>query len=110
VRGEWKDGQIERGFGEYARLAGELAKAEGVRYIDLNNLVADRYQEMGPAAVKGLFPADTTHTNRAGADINAQSIVAGIKALHEDTLIRSMSAAGQAIEAGPAKYALAAKP
>jgi len=110
VRGEWKDGKIERGFGDYARLAGELAKAQGVRYIDLNNLVADRYQEMGPVAVKALFPADTTHTNRAGGDINAQSIVAGIKALHEEKLIQALSAAGQAIEAGPAKYALATKP
>ncbi len=110
VRGEWTDGKIERGFGDYARLAGELATAQGVRYIDLNNIVADRYQEMGPAAVKALFPADTTHTNRAGADINAQAVISGIKALHEDTLIQALSAAGQAIEAGPAKYVLAAKP
>ncbi len=110
VRGEWPDGKIERGFGDYARLAGELAKAEGVRYIDLTNMVADKYEQMGPAAVKLLFPQDTTHSTRAGADINAGAIVAGIKALHEDTLINALSATGRAIEPGPAKYILLPQP
>ena len=101
VRGEWTDGKIERGFGDYAKLAGELARQQGVRYFDLNNFVADQYQEMGPEKVKTLFARDTTHTNRAGAEINAQAVIAGIKALHEYALINAMTAAGRAIEVGP---------
>ena len=109
VRGEWKDGKVERGFGDYAHLAGELANAEGVRYIDLNNMAADRYDQMGQAAVKPFFPRDTTHNSPEGATLNAQFIISGIKALHENALIRGFTAAGRAVEVGPAKYALPPK-
>jgi lysophospholipase L1-like esterase len=109
VRGEWKDGKVERGFGDYARLAGELAKTEGVRYIDLTNMAADRYETMGETAVKPLFPKDTTHNSPEGAKLNAEFIVAGLRALHEDTLTNALSAQGRAVDAGPAKYALPAK-
>ncbi len=109
VRGEWTDGKIERGFGDYARLAGELARQQGVRYFDLNNDVADQYQELGPEKVKALFSRDTTHTNRAGADLNARAVIAGIKALHEYSLINAMTAVGRAVEVGPPQYAAAPK-
>jgi lysophospholipase L1-like esterase len=109
VRGEWTDGKVERGFGDYAKLAGELARQQGVRYFDLTNYVADQYQEFGPEKVKTLFARDTTHTNRAGADINAQAVIAGIKAIHEYALINSVTAAGRAIDVAPAQYAAAPK-
>jgi len=109
VRGEWTNGKVERGFGDYAKLAGELAKAQGVRYIDLNNMVADRYDALGEAAVKPFFPKDTTHNSPEGAKLNADMIVSGIKALQEQTLVDALSAQGRAIEAGPAKYVLAGK-
>lgn len=106
-RGEWTDGKIERGFGDYARLAGELARADGLRYIDLTNMVADRYEELGPDAVKAFFPRDTTHTGADGARLNAQHVVAGIKALHEYALINALTTQGRTLETGPAKYVLA---
>jgi lysophospholipase L1-like esterase len=106
VRAEWADGKIERGLGDYARLAGELARAEGVRFIDLTNLVADQYQELDPEAVRALFTTDTTHTNRAGAERNARAVIAGLRALREYALINALSAAGRAVETGPAQYAL----
>jgi lysophospholipase L1-like esterase len=109
VRGEWTDGKVERGFGDCARLSGELAKGEGVRYIDLTNMVADRYEELGQAAVKPFFPRDTTHTNADGSKLNADSIISGFKALHEYALINALSAQGRAIAVSPAKYALAPK-
>jgi lysophospholipase L1-like esterase len=108
-RGEWKDGKVERGFGDYARLAGELAKAERLRYIDLTNMVADRYEELGEAAVKPFFPRDTTHTSAEGAKVNAEYVIAGFKAIHEYALINALSAKGRTIETGPAKYALPPK-
>jgi lysophospholipase L1-like esterase len=108
-RGEWTDGKIERGYGDYAKLAGELARQQGVRYIDLTNIVADQYQELGPEKVKAFFPRDTTHTNRAGADINAQAVIAGIKALHEYALINAMTAKGRAIDVAAPDYTAAPK-
>jgi lysophospholipase L1-like esterase len=109
VRDEWANGKVERGFGDYAKLAGELAKAQGVRYIDLNNMAADRYDQMGQAAVKAFFPRDNTHNSPDGAKLNADFIVAGLKALHDDTILNALSATGRALEPGPAKYALAAQ-
>jgi hypothetical protein len=106
VRDEWANGKVERGFGDYAKLAGELAKAEGVRYIDLNNMAADRYDQMGSAAVKAFFPRDNTHNSPEGAKLNADLIVSGLKALQENALTGALSVAGRAIEAGPAKYIL----
>jgi lysophospholipase L1-like esterase len=104
VRGEWTDGKVERGFGDYARLAGELAKAEGVRYIDLTNMIADKYEELGQAKVKTFFPRDTTHTNLEGSKLSAEAIISGMKALHDDALINALSDQGRAVNAGPAKY------
>ncbi len=115
VRGEWvptpptAESKIERGFGDYAKLAVELGKAQGVRTFDLTNFVADQYQQMGPEKVKALFPADTTHTNRAGADINAHAVISGIKALHEYALINAMTDKARALEVAPPDYAAAPK-
>ena len=111
-RGEWTtppDARIERGFGDFARLAGDLANSEGVRYFDLTNFVADQYQDLGPDAVKALFSSDTTHTNSTGAIINTHAVISGIRALHEYALINALSPAGRTVDVAPAKYALPPK-
>jgi rhamnogalacturonan acetylesterase len=74
-RDNWKEGKVSRsadGFGGWAK---ELAKQENACFIDLNSLIADRYDAMGQEAVKAYFPTDHTHTNSEGAKLNA-SIVA----------------------------------
>ncbi len=65
----WKDGKIERS--RYAGWAREVAASEGVRFIDLESLIAARYEQMGPAAVEAMFAGEHTHTSRAGAELNA---------------------------------------
>ena len=109
VRNIWTDGKVERGSGKYGTWTKELAKAENVAFIDLTNIVADQYEEMGENAVKPLFPRDHTHTGDAGAEINARNVVGGLKALHEYAIINTLSAAGRAIDVAPAKYAMPAK-
>ena len=115
VRGEWvptpptADSKIERGFGDYAKLAVDLGKQQGVRTFDLTNFVADQYQQMGPEKVKALFPADTTHTNRDGADINAHAVISGIKALHEYALINAMTQKARDIPVASPDYVAAPK-
>jgi lysophospholipase L1-like esterase len=109
VRNIWKDGKVERGSGKYALWTQDLAKAENVAFIDLTNIVADKYEEMGKEAVKPLFPRDHTHTGASGAEKNAQNVVGGVKALHEYAIINTLSAAGRAIDVAPAKYAMPAK-
>ena len=82
----WKDGKIIRNNGDYAGWARAVAEAENAPFIDLNNIVADQYDRMGPEAVNPLFGDPHTHTTLAGAELNAKAVIAGLKALKSDPL------------------------
>jgi lysophospholipase L1-like esterase len=78
-------GHAKRDRDTYAGWAAAVAQAEGVGFVDLNEDIARRYDALGHDAVVQLFPRTTpdehTHTNWAGAVLNAQVAVAGLKAL-----------------------------
>lgn len=78
-RDNWKDGKITRT--EYTGWARQVADENGAYFIDLNERIAVAYEKMDTAKVNGFFPADHTHTNREGAELNAQKVVDGIKDL-----------------------------
>ncbi|QIL77701.1 rhamnogalacturonan acetylesterase [Hymenobacter sp. HDW8] len=80
-RNQWKDGKVKRANQDFGKWAAEVAQQEGVQFIDLNKITADKYDKMGPEEVAKLFAGDHTHTNEAGARINAESVVSGIKEL-----------------------------
>jgi lysophospholipase L1-like esterase len=80
VRSIWKDGKVERGNGNFSRWEAEIAKAEGVPFLDLTNAIADQYDRMGEEKVKPWFPEDHTHTTAEGADFTARLVIAGLKA------------------------------
>lgn len=84
-RNIWKDEHtVARASGDYGKWAAEAAKSEGVAFIDLNEIVAKRYEMVGPDKVKQqYFPGDHTHTNKAGAELNALCVVEGVRALKE---------------------------
>lgn len=85
-RNEWENGKVKRASGDYGKWAQEVAQREGVSFIDLNAITADKYDKLGADEVKKFFPGDHTHTNEAGAKINAQSVVDGLKAMKNDPL------------------------
>ena len=80
-RNDWKDGKVQRAFPGYGQDASDAAKQGEALFVDLNAITADKYDAMGEAAVKEYFPNEHTHTNAAGAEINAASVVAGLKAV-----------------------------
>lgn len=80
----WKEGLIARD--QYARWAEEVAKAEKVGFIDLNEIIARQYEAMGAEKVGPLFADEHTHTTLAGAELNAASVLSGLKALKPDPL------------------------
>ena len=82
----WKDGKIARNKESHAGWAEQVAKTEGVAFVDLNGLIAQRYDELGREKVEPLFADEHTHTSAAGAELNAQCVVAGLKALKENPL------------------------
>ena len=91
-RNQWVDGKIKRGLDGYAQWAAEAAKASGAPFIDLNTLAANRYDALGqePAA-KYFF--DYQHTTKAGARLNAESVVAGLKQLKDCPLANDLAPA-----------------
>lgn len=79
-RNEFRDGKVMRADKDYGLWAKQIADEEGVMFIDLNAITADKYDALAPEKVKTFFPGDHTHTNQEGARVNAASIVDGIKA------------------------------
>ena len=80
-RNMWKDGRVVRSPDSYAGWAKEIATQERACFIDLNNIIADKYEELGAAKVATFFPQDHTHTNKEGGMLNATTVVDGIKNL-----------------------------
>lgn len=82
-RNDWKNGKVLRSTESYAKWAREVALAENALFIDLNDIIATRYESMGVEQVKPFFPVDHTHTNLEGAKLNASIVM-------ENLLIRNV--------------------
>jgi len=76
-----KNGRVDRS--DYAEWARQVAAETGAYFIPLNDMIATEYEKMDTAQVRSFFPADHTHTNTAGAVLNAQIVVKGIKGLDQ---------------------------
>lgn len=67
----------------YAAWAAEVAREQGVAFVDLNEQVALSYEQLGREAVMQLFPRvspdETVHTNWAGAALNAELVVQALR-------------------------------
>ncbi len=66
----------DKSFGAWCK---EAAAMEKVPYIDLNGMVADKYEKMGKDSVQLMFHGDHTHTSRLGAELNAKTVAEGVK-------------------------------
>ena len=77
---------VKRAGNDFGKWAKEVAAAEGVGFIDLNTITADKYDLWGPEQVKKYFPGDHTHTNEEGARVNAASVAEGIRLLKDPVL------------------------
>lgn len=80
-RNVWKGGKVVRAEGDYGGWARQVAVQTGAFFIDLNELIAARYEQMDTASVTKFFPGDHTHTNREGAELNALQVVNGVRSL-----------------------------
>jgi lysophospholipase L1-like esterase len=68
----------------FVKWSREIADRENIFFIDENQIVATRLEKETPAEVTQKYftpPGDNTHTNPAGAALNAECVVAGIRAL-----------------------------
>jgi lysophospholipase L1-like esterase len=101
----WKEGRVVRD--QYARWAEEVAKAEKAGFINLNEIIARRYEAIGAEKVEPLFADEHTHTTLAGAELNAASVISGLKALKPDPLASCYAPKAAAVEAAQVSAPLA---
>lgn len=80
-RNQFKNGKVLRADQSFGKWASDVAIQEKAYFVDLNKITGDKYDKMGPEKVKSFFPGDHTHTNLEGAELNAKSVVEGIKGL-----------------------------
>jgi lysophospholipase L1-like esterase len=85
-RQEVKLGESEKN--DYVRFSASVAESEKVPFVDLNQIVMSHYVGMSSMFIKTNYftPADNTHTSPAGAELNAQSVVVGLKRLKGNPL------------------------
>lgn len=101
-------GRTVRGTGSYGSWAQAVAREEGVAFIDLDAGIAERYDALGPVVVDQLFPRavpeERVHTNWAGAALNAQVVLEGLRAqrlLPAEAFLRPAPAAAPAATPDP---------
>lgn len=79
-RNRFTDGKISQDG--WTPTVKEAAETVGAKFIDLNGLIIAKYEPLGPDKVKNeLFPesGDTVHTSWAGAVLNAECVIEGLK-------------------------------
>ncbi len=101
VRNIWTGASVERQMGHFAEWSRDVAKAEGLVFLDESNAIADQYEKLGPEKVKDFFPQDHTHTSPQGADLNASLVVATLKGANSP-VVAFLSEKGAAVPAYPA--------
>jgi lysophospholipase L1-like esterase len=83
-RDNFKEGKVVRNSEDWGKWAAGVASAEKVAFVDLNAIIADRYDQLGAEKVATLFHGDHTHTGREGAELNAKCVVEGLKKIKGD--------------------------
>lgn len=86
-RNNWRDGLLVSNQDSYPTWAKQVAEKQDAYYIPLNEQLEERYNQLGQANVKALFPeTDHTHTNMAGAKLSAQTVIKAIRNEKENPL------------------------
>lgn len=80
-RAEVHAGDVEKS--DYVKFSEAVAESEHVDFINLNQITMSHYAGLAPKEIKEKYftPADNTHTSPAGAELNAQSVIEGLRQL-----------------------------
>jgi rhamnogalacturonan acetylesterase len=74
-------GDVEKS--DYVKFSTAVAESEKVPFVNLNKITMGHYVGLSPEEIKEKYftPADGTHTSPAGAELNAQSVIEGLRQL-----------------------------
>ena len=81
----------------HAAWAAEIAKKTDTAYVDLYELIARKYEQMGKAKEEPLYADGKIHTSWDGAVVNAERVVSGLNALKDNPLAAFLSPRGNAV-------------
>jgi hypothetical protein len=93
-RNSWRtNGMAARnGLDSAAGWANQAAKSVDAPFLDINEIIARQYDELGREKVNTLFVAGAgPHTSLAGAQTNAACVIASLKGLKENPLAKYFS-------------------
>jgi lysophospholipase L1-like esterase len=83
------DSQFRRDNTTHAAWAAQVARETNTPFVDLYELIARKYETLGPEKVDPLLvpsPGERLHTGWDGAVINAEQVIAGLKQLGNNPL------------------------
>lgn len=86
---------FKRDSGKHAAWAQQVAEETKTPFIPLYDLIAARYDQLGPEKVARLYvpsAQENLHTGWEGAVVNANCVITGLKALPGDPIARFFSA------------------
>jgi rhamnogalacturonan acetylesterase len=99
---DWDNGHIVRKErDQWVKWTANAAAATHAAYIDLNEIIALEFEKLGPEKVAPLFGDARTHSTPAGALLNAQLVVSGIRALKHPELKKYLALNARSIKAAP---------
>ena len=99
-RKSWSpEGKVNRASGNYGLWARQAAGQEKAFFVDLNEVIARGYEQLGAPAVDAYFADRGTHTSVEGARFNARCVVSGLNGLADNPLAPYLSAEGRAVPA-----------
>lgn len=96
-RNYWTGNTLQSAW-PFADTAEQVAAAADVQFVDHTAYAVAALQALGPVAAKTYFPSDNTHTDPAGAQINTEAFVRGVKCGAGIGLATFLSAEGRAVE------------
>ncbi len=89
--------RVERRLGHMFDWAKEVAEEEHVTFLDHSDSTADLFERIGREQTSNFFPADHTHTSTEGAVVNAETLIACLKAVPKMPLVSFLNDKGKAI-------------
>lgn len=96
---DWENGKIIRKESEtFVKWTENAAQTTGAAFINLNEIIALEFQNLGQEKVETLFADKRTHSTPAGALLNAEAVISGLRGLKNPKLEKYFSAKGKAIE------------
>lgn len=96
---DWENSKIVRKeSATFVKWTANAARATGAAFIDLNEAIALEFERRGATPVASLFSDKRTHSTAAGALLNAQIVIAGMRALKNPNFNKYFSSRGKNVK------------